>query len=177
MNQKLINEEEQKDEEVAEKDSLASTEEEKIPPKNFIELDRLAYVVRAIDHDCSVVPQGAFRMTPTHELIRNKAFEGLTSTTVKDIKRYFHFRNVQFQEKREQLDRDDALFTHDFFDGIEKDNPKGCWSLQVDPSGTLGTLRNFLWPGYFAFHLVNTQRFGGVYIGNGIKNSDLPFML
>ena len=41
-------EEEQKDEEVAEKDSLASTEEEKIPPKNFIELDRLAYVVRAI---------------------------------------------------------------------------------------------------------------------------------
>jgi radial spoke head protein 9 len=124
-----------------------------------------------------VVPQGAFRMTPAHELARNKAFEGLTSHTIKDIKHYFHFRNVQYQEKREQLDRDDALFTHDFFDGIEKDLPKGCWSLQVDHSNTLATLRNFLWPGYFGFHLVSTQRFGGIYIGDGIKNSDLPFML
>ena len=170
-------EEEQKEEEHADKDSLASTEEEKIPPKNFIELDRLAYVVRAIDHDCSLVPQGSFRMTPSHELTRNKAFEGLNSTQIKDIKCYLHFRNVQLPEKREQLDRDDALFTYDFLDGIEKDVPKGSWSLQIDPSGTIATLRNFLWPGYFAFHLANTQRFGGIYVGDGIKNSDLPFTL
>lgn len=170
-------EEEVKEEEPADKDSLASTEEEKIPPKNFVELDRLAYVIRAIDHDCSIVPQGAFRMTPSHELTRNKAFEGLTGSMAKDMKNYLHFRNVQQSEKREQLDRDDALFTYDFLDAIEKDKPSGCWSLQVDPSGTLATLRNFLWPGYFAFHLANTQRFGGIYIGDGIKNSDLPFML
>ena len=84
---------------------------------------------------------------------------------------------MQSTEKRDQLDRDDALFTYDFLDGIEGDSPKGNWSLQVDASGTLATLRNFLWPGYFGFHLANTKRFGGVYIGDGIKNSDLPFML
>ena len=36
------------DNENAEKDSFAS-DDEKVPPKNFTELDRLAFVVRAID--------------------------------------------------------------------------------------------------------------------------------
>jgi radial spoke head protein 9 len=171
------NEEENKEEENADKDSLASTEEDKVPPKNFIELDRLAYVVRAIDHDCSVVPEGAFRITPAHELTRNKAFEGLARKEVGNIRRYLHFRNVQSTEKRDQLDTDDALFTYDFLDLIEKDVPVGSWSLQVDPSGNLGTLKNFLWPGFFAFHLAGTSRFGSVYIGEGVKNADLPFML
>lgn len=38
----------------------------KVPPKNFTELDRLAYVVRVIENDCAVTPVGAFRLTPTH---------------------------------------------------------------------------------------------------------------
>ena len=171
------NEEENKEEEQADKDSLASTEEDKIPPKSFVELDRLAYVVRAIDHDCTLVPEGAFRITPAHELTRNKAFEGLSRKEIRNIKHYLHFRNVQSTEKRDQLDTDDALFTYDFLDPIEKDVPSGAWSLQVDPSGNLATLKNFLWPGFFAFHLAGTQRFGGLYIGEGVKNSDLPFML
>mmetsp|Transcript_17075 Transcript_17075/g.16940 ORF Transcript_17075/g.16940 Transcript_17075/m.16940 type:complete len:117 (+) Transcript_17075:529-879(+) len=116
-------------------------------------------------------------MTPSHELIRNKAFEGLSRQDIRDIKKYFHFRNVQLPEKREQLDRDDALFTYDFLDPVEKDLPKGTWSLQVDHSGNLATLRSFLWPGYFAFHKANSDVFGGVYIGEGVKNADLPFML
>lgn len=31
--------------------------------RNFTELDRLSYVVRAIEVDCQVVPVGAFRIT------------------------------------------------------------------------------------------------------------------
>lgn len=76
---------------------LDSDEEDnkKVPPKNFTELDRLAYVVRAIDHDCSLVPVyihiyiyvflfdvilynayklGAFKLTPIHELRYNDTF-------------------------------------------------------------------------------------------------------
>jgi radial spoke head protein 9 len=34
-----------------------------------------------------------------------------------------------------------------------------------------------LWPGYFFVHKANTKIFAGVYIGNGIKNFDLPFMI
>ena len=40
----------------------------KISPKNFTELDRLAYVVSSIENDCSLAPIGAFKLTPTHEL-------------------------------------------------------------------------------------------------------------
>ncbi len=32
-----------------------------------------------------------------------------------------------------------------------------------------------LWPGYVSYHRANSKIFGGLYIGNGIKNVDLPF--
>lgn len=34
-----------------------------------------------------------------------------------------------------------------------------------------------MWPGYFAFHKAETNLYGCVYIGYGIKNSDMPFMI
>lgn len=160
-----------------EEDSESKSEAYKIPSKNFTELDRLTYVVRSIDQDCSTVPEGAFRMTASHELIRNRSFVGLSRPEVSDIKKYYHFRNVQLPEKKEQLDRDEAISSFDFLDPVDKDIPKGSWSLQVDHSCNLATLRSFVWPGYYAFHEANTQRFGGLYIGDGIKNSDLAFML
>jgi radial spoke head protein 9 len=39
------------------------------------------------------------------------------------------------------------------------------------------TLRSLKWPGYFAFHQVSTDLYGGAYFGDGIKNIELPFML
>jgi len=151
--------------------------EEKIPPKNFTELDRLAYVVRAVDVETSVVPLGAFKITPSHELRRNEAFRGLSQENVGLLHNYFHFRNVQSQAKKELLLRDEALFHQDFFDPIEEDAPKCSWSIQGDPSQRLVTIRSLLWPGYVAFHECNTPYFGGVYIGNGLRNNDLAFML
>lgn len=38
-------------------------EQPKAPPVSFLEVDRLSYVVRAIEVDCQVVPVGAFRLT------------------------------------------------------------------------------------------------------------------
>lgn len=49
----------------------------KVKPKAFTELDRLAYIVRAIENDCSLVPVGAFKLTPTHELRYNDTFRGV----------------------------------------------------------------------------------------------------
>ena len=42
-----------------------------------IELDRLVYVVYAIENDCCIAPAGAYKMTPTHQVRRNEAFRGL----------------------------------------------------------------------------------------------------
>jgi len=49
----------------------------------------------------------------------------------------------------------------------------------MDTTRTQTTIRSFLWPGYIAFHDFGSSRkeYGGVYLGNGIKNSDLPFMI
>jgi len=67
---------------------ISEEEEIKIPPKdltgncfysshNFIELDRLTYVVFAIENDCAIAPVGSFKMTPTHQVRRNESFKGL----------------------------------------------------------------------------------------------------
>ena len=160
-----------------EQDFIVPSDQDKLAPKNFTELDRLSYVVRSICHDCQAVPNGAFRMTPGNELTRNKAFEGISYRQLKDLKNYGHFRPVELNEKREMIDRGDALNCYDFFDPIEKDAPRGSWSLVVDASGSLACLRSLLWPGYFSYHKASTQSYGGIYIGDGIKNSDLPFMI
>ena len=60
------------------KDSEESEEEEnKVPKRNLTEVNRLAIVVNAIENDCHMCPQGAFKMTPKHELRRAEAFRGL----------------------------------------------------------------------------------------------------
>ena len=52
-----------------------------------------------------------------------------------------------------------------------------AWSIVADTSKTVATLRSQLWPGYFAYHRVKTPVFGSVYIGDGMPNVNLPFML
>ncbi len=39
------------------------------------------------------------------------------------------------------------------------------------------TVRSLLWPGFVGYHRANSAIFGYTYIGSGIKNSDLPFLL
>lgn len=165
------------DEEQEDRDSLAATGDEAASLKNFTEIDRLSYAVRAIEQDCAVVPEGAYRMTPGNEITRNRTFSGLTTTDIGKLDKYCHFRSVQLPEKRDFIDRGDALLSFDFLDPVTKDQPRGCWSIQIDPSGTLSTVRSLLWPGYFGYHQANSTKFGGIYFGDGIKNSDLPFML
>jgi radial spoke head protein 9 len=145
--------------------------------KGVTELDRLAYVVYAIDNDCSIVPVMSFKMTPIKEVRRNEAFRGLKKDAVFQFENYAHFRKPLTKDKKEQLERDEAIYNHKFLDEITSDLPKGSWNLLKDTSDSVAVLRNTLWPGYYAYHRCNTPIFGGVYMGNGIKNLDLPFML
>lgn len=69
----------QEESEVDVRANLDSDDEEilKVKPKAFTELDRLAFVVHSIENDCAVVPVGAYKITPTHELRRNEGFKGI----------------------------------------------------------------------------------------------------
>ena len=76
-----------------------------------------------------MVPEGAFRLTPSHEVRRGGSFGGLKGGDLVDLGKYYHFRNVQTQEKKDKLEREDAVFMPDFLDSVADDSPHGCWSL------------------------------------------------
>ena len=63
-----------------------------VKPKNLTELDRLSIVVHQIDQQCEVVPIGAYKMIPTHELILNPSFRGLKINEANQLKNYAHLR-------------------------------------------------------------------------------------
>lgn len=63
------------------------------------------------------------------------------------------------------MESDMVVFGNGFLDEISQDNPKGSWSLQLDARQKNATVRSLLWPGYFAFHRLGSDLFGGVYIG------------
>jgi hypothetical protein len=90
--------EEPADEEDGEKKELDSDvsepEEVRVPPKELIELDRLKYIVLAIENDCQIAPVGAFKMTSQHQVRRNEAFKGLHANQSLSLDNYLHFRNV-----------------------------------------------------------------------------------
>jgi len=155
---------------------IGDTFKPKLKKKNMTETDRLSFVVRTIDHDTSVVPVGGFKMLPINELRRNDLFEGLSSEDLDKKEKYVHFRPVENQEKRDKIAMGKAVFDFEFLDTIADDPVKDSWTIHVDSTKTTCTLRNLIWPGYYAFHKANTDEFGGVYIGYGIKNIDIPFM-
>ncbi|CDW77660.1 UNKNOWN [Stylonychia lemnae] len=172
---------EENQQQVKEVDPLASSESEdeaaKIVPVNLKEIDRVHYLVRAIENDCHIIPQGSFKLTNAHEVNRNEAFRGLNLEEAFRMNSYQHFRNVQQKDKKEGLEKDDAIFIKNFLDDITADKPTGQWSVQKDSSGRVAILRNLQWPGFFAYHKANSKIYGSVYIGEGLKNADLPFML
>jgi len=164
-----------------ERDPLESTEEEDpealIEKIDLKEVDRLLYHIMAIENDCAIVPQGSMKLTPKHEVQRNEAFRGLNSQQFLSLDNYSHFRVVQDASKREALEADDAIFNKRFLDEVIDDQPQGCWSVQKDGSGQVAVIRNNLWRGFTAYHRANSQEFGYVYVGDGLKTVDFQFML
>jgi hypothetical protein len=73
--------------------------------------------------------------------------------------------------------RHDAFYSTEFLDPISCDMPKCCWSIHKDTTQCVSLLRNNLWQGYYGYHRVNTPIYGSLYVGDGIANLDLPFMI
>lgn len=166
--------EEQKDPDASE-DENAKVKEE--PKENFTEELKLSYMIRQIDYDTSIVPEGALRLIPEHELRLNKTFKGLKPEELKNKNKFLHFRPIVDEKKREYIEQDEAIEHFDILDSIETDVMKGSWSIQLDPTKTICNVRSLLWPGYYCVHKANTKIFCSIYIGNGIQNSELAFMI
>lgn len=141
------------------------------------ELDHLAQVVQEIDFDSAVVPKGAYALNEVHQVVPSIDFGGLGFAESTSLSSYLHFRPPTSVAKLRALARDDVQFYSNFLDPLDEDLPKGCWAVRKDNTTFLTTLRSLSWPGYVAFHIPGTAKFGGLYFGYAQKNRDLPFLL
>ena len=148
-----------------------------LPPKHLTELDRLCVVVHQIDRRCMCVPKGVMKYTPSHTVTMNEAFKGLSCQDAMKLGNWQHVRPVESEDKKELIARHEAIYNDCFLDELESDMPYKCWSVLGDVTKTVAVIRSQLWPGFYAYHRCNTNVFGCVYIGDGLRNNDLAFML
>jgi len=85
-------------------------------------------------------------MLPIHELRRNDNFLGILTDKYRlglnpdklgNLKSYMHFRKVQNSDKKDLIDRDEALTSFNFLDEISNDPIKNSWSIHLDNTKTL----------------------------------------
>lgn len=145
--------------------------------KVLTEAHRLALTVIDVDRDTSAVPKGAYMLNEAHQVMRVADFKGLSFSAAQDIASYVHFRPAESTAKLRALASDDVQFHAEFLDSLTDDMPKGGWAARTDAASSFISLRSLVWPGYCAFHIPGTPKFGGVYFGHGSRNKDLPFLL
>uniref|UniRef100_A0A7S3IPB2 Radial spoke head protein 9 homolog n=1 Tax=Strombidium inclinatum TaxID=197538 RepID=A0A7S3IPB2_9SPIT len=147
-----------------------------MPPKPITELDRLSFVFNQIKQ-IFAVPKGFCKFTPLEKIVENEAFNGLSKDQMLSVENWQFHRDPQDPEIQNLIARGEAVYNADCLDSVAKDFPKNSWSIQKDVTGTVATLKSHLWQGFYAYHRCNTDISGYIYMGNGIKNENLPFMV
>lgn len=54
---------------------------------------------------------------------------------------------------------------------------RGTWAVQYDAFKGVAQVRSLLFPGYFFYYAANELTWGSLYVGDGLRNNDLIFML
>lgn len=146
-------------------------------PAKLTEADVLAQIIQEIDYDTAVVPKGSYALNEEHNVVPSSDFRGLSLSEATSQSKYVHFRPPTSVAALRALARTDIQFYSDFLDPIEGDLPKGCWVARQEHVSGAVTLRSLMWPGYIAYSVPGSTRFGGLYFGYGQRNQDLPFIL
>ena len=142
------------------------------------EQDRLSYVVNSIERQCQVVPIGSFRKNTLGCVQKNEAFRGLRFNELTSLDSFMHLRPCEQKDKIDLAAREEDVFTHEFMDNAALCRPDNGWTVQKDEiNKTVVVLRSRMWPGFTAYARANTAIYGSLYIGTGIKQVDLPFMI
>ncbi|XP_075719631.1 radial spoke head protein 9 homolog [Rhinoderma darwinii] len=141
------------------------------------EESRLIATIALIDREAALAPRGAFTQNPLGQVNVNHSFRGLTVSEATKLSSFFHLTPTLAPKKKSLLEKADQDPAIDFLDSLEHDLPKGCWSLQCERGSSVVVLRSLLWLGMTFYHVPLTPQHGYVYIGDGERNIDLPFMI
>jgi hypothetical protein len=118
-------------------DSQPEIQVAKVEKENFTEALKISYVVKCIDYETNVVPQGAFRLIPIHEIRRDQSWKGLKPEELRDFSKFHHFRPITNPKNKERVESDEAIFLPDLLDSISEDPVKHSWSIQLDSTQTI----------------------------------------
>lgn len=141
------------------------------------EENRLAATISNINEEAEICARGQILKQPDETVVINPNFYGLTGSEAKQLKSYLHIRIPQHRWNTNLLTRQDYNYSMDFLDSIDQDIPNGCWNLSLEQNGSVAYLKSLYWPGMMYFHKVKTPDAGFLYVGNGRKNFDVPFLL
>ncbi|XP_011300961.1 radial spoke head protein 9 homolog [Fopius arisanus] len=147
------------------------------PPQFLKEEDRLSATVEFITEESLIIPRGAWCRRPDGSTTENNAFEGLDPIESLDQKSYLHARFPKEKWTENLLTRNDYNYSLDFLDPTSIDIPGECWNIQRYLGSRLIILQNLYWPGMTFYHIPESPHHGFLYIGYGMKNINLPFML
>jgi radial spoke head protein 9 len=142
------------------------------------ELHRVSFAVESIDSETSVVPVQAYILNDAHQVVPSAEYAGLSWSDMNDLASYGHFRPATNIGKLRAMAKDDIEWKNsNFLDRLTGSLPHGCWAKRLDPANSSVQLRSLLWPGYVFYAVAEKQYFGSIYIGHGVRNNDLPFLL
>mmetsp|Transcript_11792 Transcript_11792/g.28600 ORF Transcript_11792/g.28600 Transcript_11792/m.28600 type:complete len:276 (+) Transcript_11792:232-1059(+) len=142
------------------------------------ELHRLSYTITNIDADTCVVPATAFVLNDAHQVVPSAEYAGLSWSELKELNSFAHFRPAKDIGKQRAMAKDDVEWKNcNFLDRLTSSLPTGCWAMRSDATVSSVQLRSLMWPGYVFYAVAGKPYFGSVYIGHGLQNRDLPFLL
>ncbi|KAF0984503.1 hypothetical protein FDP41_000402 [Naegleria fowleri] len=174
-------EDEQSNEEKEEEESHSEKPKQPVKDETFTitEEKRLTWTVKSIDQDASVVPRGAYVVKKDDDkvIVKNTTFSGLDKYQAAKLYNFVHLR-LPVDKTLENIVAQQFIDKNlDFADSIDDDIPYGCWTIQYEELLNVVVVRSLMWPGYVFYHRLQSQVFGGYYIGTGLKNVDLCFMM
>lgn len=139
------------------------------------ESERLAWFVLQHDTDCRVAPRGALLRNEDDTVRRNATFEGLDFQTAVYLNQYLHVRKSRRHVTK--LETEGVYLAADSFDPLVDDVPQGIWNLKYDGMQQLVYGTTALYPGAVFYHRPETPLFGNIYMGDGVVNGDVAFLL
>jgi hypothetical protein len=110
-------------------------------------------------HTHLVAAQGACVATAHNHVVPNRLFGGLAYPD--KLESYVHREGA--------LEGPKGL-------GLAAD-VRGSWAVHADSFKGVTVLRSLLFPGYAFYYSAHTLTWGGLYVGDGLQNTDLVFML
>lgn len=148
-------------------------DEEALANKSVVEIMRLAVMVEAIDNECAMAPVGALIKRADHSVVDSPTFAGLSHDQAVSAASYV-FTNLP---KSPSVLADAVTTSTDFLTSCSEVVPTGALTCKFDEATNCVTWRSLLYPGFLSYAQVGTLSHGCVYIGTGLKNADIAFML